>query len=63
MTPHTSINNLVSSIEFWFRSIAVAGDIEDVCGYAAGLDELAPGEIDKLIADIFAQPGRSPGVE
>lgn len=56
MTPQTPIEKLVSSIEFWFRAIAVAGGIEDVYEYGAGLDDLAPGEIDKLIADIFARP-------
>lgn len=56
MTPHTPVDKLTTTIEFWFRSITVAGDIDDVFEYAAGLDDLAPGEIDELIADIFISP-------
>lgn len=57
MTPETPIDKLVTSIEFWFRAIAVASDFDDPFEYGAGLDDLAPGEIDKLIEDIFSLPG------
>lgn len=53
MTPNPE--QLVASIDFWFQAIAVSHDLDDVFEYGASLPDLLPGEIDKLIEDIFTR--------